>query len=70
MIVEHEIGGASACTAMNQEIAAKAGNLWGVCPIIGRLRRTLYVAYITDIQYRPYVPCGRYFSVYQNDTHG
>lgn len=32
-------------TAMNREIAGFApGNFRGVCPIIGRLRRILYVA--------------------------
>lgn len=31
-------------TAMNREIAPQGGNFRGVCPIIGRLRRNLYVA--------------------------
>ena len=31
-------------TAMNREIAPNGGNFRGVCPIIGRLRRNLYVA--------------------------
>ena len=31
------VGENCACTAMMQEIAAKAGNFCGVCPVIGRL---------------------------------
>jgi len=31
-------------SAMNREIARMRGNFRGVCPIIGRLRRNLYVA--------------------------
>ena len=31
------VGEFCACTAMMQEIAAKAGNFCGVCPVIGRL---------------------------------
>ena len=33
-----------AATAMNREIARLRGNFRGVCPIIGRLRKDLYVA--------------------------
>ena len=43
---EREYGGKGpVCgTAMNREIAPNGGNFRGVCPIIGRLRRNLYVA--------------------------
>ena len=55
--------------AMSREIAAKAGNFRGVCPIIGRLRDFLCVSVDRCARgHRPHsVPV---FFMSRNDTHG
>ena len=58
----------AAGTAMMREIAARAGNFRGVCPIIGRLRMSYRgVDRLAMDKYRPFVPV---FSMSGNDTHG
>ena len=54
--------------AMMQEIAAFAGNFCGVCPVIGRLRHFVCVAYIAAHEARP-ANVGL-FSWLRSDTHG
>ena len=43
------VGEFCARTAMMREIAAKAGNFRGVCPVIGRLNASFALAYIAGL---------------------
>ena len=59
-------------TAMNREIAPRGGNFRGVCPIIGRLRRSVRCVYRhAMISYRPEEHVLKpVFFMSRNDTHG
>ena len=53
---------------MKQEIAARAGNFCGVCPLIGRLSELLRGVYRREGGCRPaLLPV---FSMARSDTHG
>ena len=57
-------------TAMMQEIAARAGNFCGVCPVIGRLNCPWDALAYIAAPGRERVGLGRPFFMARSDTHG